>query len=98
VHLQGVEPVNLPSTPTRRVRLELWHGNKGFSFSGMPDSGASMTIIAYNVAKECGMKLESGDKVNIRAANGERMPCEGAVTVIAKLGKNSTIIRALISP
>jgi hypothetical protein len=83
--------------PTPRVRLELGHGEVRFPFNCMPDSGASRTIIAYNVAKENGMKLDVGDKVNIRAANGERMPCEGAVTVSARLGRNSAVIRALVS-
>jgi hypothetical protein len=83
--------------PTPRVRLELGHGDARFPFSCMPDSGASRTIIAYNVAKEHDMKLDAGDKVNIRAANGERMPCEGAVTISAKLGRNSAVVRALVS-
>jgi hypothetical protein len=52
---------------------------------------------AYNVAMRARPEARQGDKVNIRAANGERMPCEGAVTVNASLGKRTVALRALVS-
>jgi hypothetical protein len=83
--------------PTPRIRLKLQHGEKQFSYQCMPDSGASRTIIAHDVAMRHGLQLDGGDRVNIRAANGERMPCEGAVTVNASLGKRTVALRALVS-
>jgi hypothetical protein len=83
--------------PTPRIRLELQSGESRFSYQCMPDSGASRTIIAHNVAMKHGLRIDGGDKVNIRAANGEKMPCEGAVTVNAGLGKRAVCLRALVS-
>jgi hypothetical protein len=37
--------------PTPRIRLELQHGEASSPTSCMPDSGASRTIIAYDVAR-----------------------------------------------
>jgi hypothetical protein len=61
-------------------------------------SGASRTIVAYNLASSKGIRLpDPREKVNLRAANGEKMACEGAVTLNVRLGSKRATIRALVS-
>jgi hypothetical protein len=83
--------------PTPRILLRLRHAGGEFSFSCLPDSGASRTIIAYDLASSEGVRLDPGEKVNLRAANGEKMACEGAVTLNVQLGRKRATIRALVS-
>jgi hypothetical protein len=83
--------------PTPRIKLHLQHADGEFSFSCLPDSGASRTIIAYDLAKSEGIRLDPGEKVSLRAANGEKMACEGAVTLNVRLGRKRAAIRALVS-
>jgi hypothetical protein len=83
--------------PTPRIWLKLQHGKSSFDFHCMPDFSALRTIIAHNVAMKHSLCLDHGDRVNIWVANGEKMPCEGAVTVNARLGESEISLRALAS-
>jgi hypothetical protein len=83
--------------PTPRIELRVRHAGGEFTHSCLPDSGASRTIVAYDLASSQGVRLDPGEKINLRAANGEKMACEGAVTLDVQLGTKRATIRALVS-
>ncbi len=76
-----------PSRPTPRLKLSIGQKERGgrrFEFRATPDTGATRTLIAYDLVKEHKLKVQSNHDGSLYAANGERMQCEGTCKFYAE--------------
>jgi hypothetical protein len=83
--------------PTPRINARIEGGGSSFRFPCLPDTGATRTVIASDVARAHGLRPVSDDKVKIRAANGNNMACEGTVSITIAYKSFSTRTTALVS-
>jgi predicted aspartyl protease len=67
--------------PTPRINARSEGSGSSFRFPCLPDTGATRTVIASDVAEETRAAPEPPTKVKIRAANGNSMACEGTVSI-----------------
>ena len=63
----------------------------------MPDSGATRTIISYDLALEHGLLIDRSKAHAIKAANDAHMACEGAVKFTVHFQKKVIEVCALVS-
>jgi hypothetical protein len=83
--------------PTPRINARIEGGGSSFRFPCLPDTGATRTVIASDVARAHGLRPVSDNKVKIRAANGNNMACEGTVSITIAYKSFSTRTTALVS-
>jgi len=68
--------------PTPRVKLTFASSKSGtFIFNAMPDTGATCSIMAMDVAQRHGILINQRVSLSLTAANGTPMPCEGTAKV-----------------
>ena len=66
--------------PTPRMEI-LVHANKSFLFPALPDTGATGSILSSDLVKKHGIKVLPAGRHVITVANGERILCDGRVTL-----------------
>ena len=73
--------------------------DKKFNFDATPDTGASVSMIAENVAKKNKLEVNKQKKLKIKAANGATMECSGGITTTGqhRVTKTSTDIEMKVS-
>ena len=87
------------SRPTPRLDIRC-RGKRGtpFSFRILPDSGASTTIISMDLVSSNGIPINRDSRVNVRAANGQKLDCQGAATLYIRYGEGKeTKVHAYVS-
>ncbi|TRY68990.1 hypothetical protein TCAL_13738 [Tigriopus californicus] len=85
------------SGPTPKLSVQFMNNyGRQFIFETLPDTGASRTIIADDVAHEYGMEYSKTKEV-MRAANGQPMSCIDTALLTAQIGKKTANINAIIS-
>jgi hypothetical protein len=82
--------------PTPRINPRIEGDGASFRFPCLPDTGATRTVIASDVARAHGLRPLSDDKVKIRAANSNNMACEGTVSITIAYKSFSTCMTALV--
>ena len=73
-----VGPKEAPLMP-----MSIWpkkRPDKKFKFDATPDTGASISIIAENVVRKQGLKVDPAKKIRIKAADGLPMECSGGIS------------------
>ena len=88
-------PVNLP-TPRMQIEVQGAQG-QSFPFLALPDSGATRTIISSDLAALYGLIPNPERCDNIIVANGNVIPCEGAVNLAVLFRDRGTYVDALVS-
>jgi hypothetical protein len=83
--------------PTPRIKAEIEGDGAKFRFRCLPDTGATRTVIASDVARRHGLRPAADQKVKIRAANGNSMACEGTVSIRITYRSRTTHTVALVS-
>jgi transposase InsO family protein len=84
-------------SPTPRINARIEGGGTSFRFRCLPDTGATRTVIASDVAEAYGLRPVRDDSVKIRAANGNNMACEGTVSISIAYKSFTTRTTALVS-
>ena len=56
-----------------------------FRFSALPDTGATRTIVSYDIVKMYGISIDRSHEERLYAANKRRMSCEGSVKLYASI-------------
>ncbi len=75
------------SNPTPRMRLVIHPDNSAaFPFECLPDTGATKSVMAANVAYRHGVRLSDAGGASLSAANGEPLVIVGRVAADAKQG------------
>jgi hypothetical protein len=73
---------------SRRIEDELLltfeQGNFSFDYGSVPDTGSSLGVMAFNVAKRNKIRYDTEVKVNLRNASGKYMDVVGLATVWSK--------------
>ena len=92
----GTYDDNAP-VPRANMVITPSYGKKPFEFMVFPDQGASQSLIAYDVAKKHGLKIDSSKKKEIGDAQGGRMDCSGITTFAVKFEGNETNVEALVT-
>ncbi len=86
------------SKPTPRMNVTVRHGRKTFNFSATPDTGATKSIIAYNVVQKYQLQYVTTSQ-KLVAANQEPMAVVGCISLSVKAkGGQEVVVDALISP
>ena len=95
--IRAVKDYN-PHQPSPKLHLafETTSGQK-FTYPVVPDTGATRSIMALNVAREHGVQWDTRTRERLFAANGGIMDCRGAVNLRATLHGVVTRIRCIIS-
>ena len=83
-------------TPTLDLAFSVPNGPT-FSYPVLPDTGATRTVMAYNVARQVGISIDTSRKERLYAANGVLMDCSGFVILEASIHGNTVPIDVLIS-
>ena len=86
----NLQPASL-ATPRIDINVKA-QGQPSFNFKSLPDTGATRTIIAFNLAKRNGIKPQRNPNERLYAANGQSMACEG--TVMLTLAYNGITVTA----
>ena len=88
-----------PATPKMSIEISAatQHKFKPFTMMALPDSGTTRTLIAHNVAKRHGLRIDKSGVEPIEAANATSMPCEGSVIVNISCNGITTQTNALVS-
>lgn len=68
-----------------------------FSFSALPDTGATRSVISYDLAHTNGMTEDTSHRVSLKAANGQHMNCLGVTTFTCSRKGMFVVISAIIS-
>ena len=70
---------------SRRIEDELLltfdQGESNFDYGSVPDTGSSLGVMAYNIAKKNNIKYDSEVEVNLKNASGKYMDVAGLATV-----------------
>jgi hypothetical protein len=73
---------------SRRIEDELLlsfdQGESRFDYGSVPDTGSSLGVMAYNIAKKYNIKYDSEVEVNLKNASGKYMDVAGLATVWSK--------------
>ena len=81
----------------RNGKTEEWKNGKSFDIWVFPDQGSSQSIISFDIAKRCDLRIDYGKKKIIKDAQHNRMDCTGTTTFLAEYEGNSTEVMALVS-
>jgi hypothetical protein len=72
----------------RRIEDELMltfeQGDSSFDFGSVPDTGSSLGVMAFNVARKNRIHYDKDVKVNLRNASGKYMNVMGLATIMSK--------------
>ena len=84
--------------PTPRINIDL-HTQSGkiFNVNALPDTGATRTLISYDLAQRFGLVPIHARRDIITVANGEHIDCAGAVNVGVFHNGSAVVIDALIT-
>jgi len=84
-------------TPRLNVRISP-SGSKPFHFNILPDTGATISILARDVTEKYNIKVNRSINERILTANGSPMPCDGLTTMHIYSNGNSAKVKALVTP
>ena len=91
------------SRPTPRLRLAIrpYCANNRFGpkfeFDALPDTGATKTILAFDVAKTHKVHINKSGGQSIKAANSASMKCEGSARLKVTISGKSYLLHVLVS-
>ena len=75
------------SRPTPKLQVHFCKGETSFVFPATPDTGATRTFMAYNLAKKHSLNLKPLHKdEKFYTASGATMKCEGTIQLKASAG------------
>ena len=93
-----VKTASSPDEPAPMINIIVRaRGATPFNFDALADSGSTRTIIAKDVARAYGLKIDRNRKIPIQAANSTALECLGSSVVQVEYGGIITEIDALIS-
>ena len=93
-----VKQTRSKSKPTPKLQVHFRKGEKSFIFPATPDTGATRTFMAFDLARKHNLQLKPlHHDEKFYTASGANMRCEGTVTLTASAGANVSPIDAVVS-
>jgi hypothetical protein len=90
------------SRPTPRVEVKFkfpaGESAEEFTFNCLPDTGATRSIVSYDIISQYNVPFHRTDRERLYVANGTSMECIGTVKLQACAGAQEVEIDAVISP
>ena len=68
-----------------------------FHFHALPDTGASKSVISYDLAKANQIKIEENRRIPLHACNNSDLQCIGAADVVVDQNGHNTEIEVLVA-
>ena len=82
--------------PTPILHVKVKCGSKSFDLKALPDTGASRSILAYDIVQKFNLPLIEQTEL-IKAANGTPLKCEGTVCLHLSFNNTDVILYPLVS-
>ena len=94
--VQSARDDNEP-VPTAKMKIIPSIGKKPFDFEVFPDQGATQSLVAHDVARKYGMKIDPTGRKAVEDAQGGKMQCSGVTSFDVEYEGNKTRVQALVS-